>query len=45
VLFLAIAIVLNRRAYRPAKLNDIPVMTIALAAILLLGRHQLALLG
>ncbi len=42
VLVLAVAIFLDRRPYRPGKLNYIPLMIIALAAILVLGRHLLA---
>jgi flagellar biosynthesis protein FliQ len=44
VLVLVLAIILDRRSYRPGKLNYIPLMIIALAAILVLGRHLLALL-
>jgi len=42
VLVLVVAITLDRRPYRPGKLNYIPLMIIALAAILVLGRHLLA---
>jgi len=42
---LAVAVVLDRRPYRPGKLNYIPIMIIALAAILVLGRHLLGLLA
>jgi hypothetical protein len=45
ILVLAVAVVLDRRPYRPGKLNYIPIMIIALAAILVLGRHLLALLS
>jgi hypothetical protein len=41
---LAVAIALDRRPYRPGKLNYIPLMMIALAAGMVLGRHLLALL-
>jgi hypothetical protein len=41
---LAVAIVLDRRPYRPGKFNYIPLMIIALAAGLVLGRHLLGLL-
>ena len=41
---LAVAIVLDRRPYRPGKRNYIPLMIICLAACLLLGRHLLTLL-
>ena len=44
VLVLIVAIILDRRPYRPGKLNYIPLMIIALAAILVLGRHLLTLL-
>jgi hypothetical protein len=43
-LVLVVAIILDRRPYRPGKFNYIPLMIIALAAILVLGRHLLALL-
>ena len=43
MLLLAAAIILDRRPYRPGKLNYVPVMIIALAASLVLGRHLLAL--
>ena len=45
LLVLAIAVVLDRRPYRPGKFNYIPIMIIALAAILVLGRHLLGLLA
>ena len=45
ILVLAVAVVLDRRPYRPGKLNYIPIMIIALAAILVLGRHLLTLLA
>jgi hypothetical protein len=41
---LVVAIVLDRRPYRPGKLNYIPLMIICLAACLVLGRHLLALI-
>jgi hypothetical protein len=41
---LIIAIVLDRRPYRPGKLNYIPLMIICLAACLILGRHLLSLI-
>jgi hypothetical protein len=44
LLLLAAAIILDRRPYRPGKLNYVPVMIIALAASLVLGRHLLGLL-
>ena len=43
-LVLTLAIVLDRRPYRPGKKNYIPTMIIALAATLVLGRHLLSLL-
>lgn len=44
VLVLVGAIVLDRRPYRPGKFNYVPLMIIALAAGMVLGRHLLALL-
>jgi uncharacterized membrane protein YqgA involved in biofilm formation len=44
VLVLAIAVVLDRRPCRPGKLNYTPLMIIALAAGLVLGRHFLGLI-
>jgi hypothetical protein len=44
LLVLIIAVVLDRQPYRPGKWNYVPVMIIALAASLVLGRHLLALL-
>jgi hypothetical protein len=44
LLVLTVAVVLDRRPYHPGKQNYIPVMIIALAASLVLGRHLLALL-
>jgi hypothetical protein len=44
LLVLGVAVVLDRRPYRPGKLNYIPIMIIALAASLVLGRHLLTLL-
>jgi hypothetical protein len=41
---LAVAVVLDRRPYRPSKFNYIPLMIIALAAGLVLGRHLLGLI-
>ena len=43
-LLLAVAVVLDRRPYRPGKLNYIPLMIICLAACLVLGRHLLSLI-
>jgi hypothetical protein len=41
---LALAIVLDRRPYRPGKPNLVPLMIVALAAGLVLARHLVALL-
>lgn len=41
---LAIAVVLDRRPYRPGKRNFVMLMIVALAASLVLGRHLLTLL-
>jgi hypothetical protein len=41
---LIVAVVLDRRPYRPGKLNYIPLMIICLAACLILGRHLLGLI-
>jgi hypothetical protein len=41
---LIVAVVLDRRSYRPGKLNYIPLMIICLAACLVLGRHLLTLI-
>jgi hypothetical protein len=43
VVVLVVAIILDRQPYRPGKLNYIPLMIVALAAILVLARHLLAL--
>jgi hypothetical protein len=43
LLVLAIAVVLDRRPYRPGKRNLVMLMIVALAASLMLGRHLLAL--
>jgi hypothetical protein len=44
LLVLAVAVVLDRRPYRPGKRNLIMLMIIALAASLVLGRHLLTLM-
>jgi len=44
VVLLVVAVVLDRRPYRPGKLNYIPLMIICLAAWLVLGRHLLTLI-
>jgi hypothetical protein len=41
---LAAAVVLDRRPYRPGRLNYIPLMIICLAACLVLVRHLLTLI-
>jgi hypothetical protein len=43
LLVLTLAVVLDRRPYRPGKRNYIPVMIIALAVSMVLGRHLLSL--
>jgi hypothetical protein len=43
-LLLAVAVVLDRRPYRPGKLNYIPLMILCLAACLVLGRHLMSLI-
>ena len=45
LLLLTVAVVLDRRPYRPGKRNYIPIMIIALAAALVFGRHLLTLIG
>lgn len=40
---LAGALVLDRRPYRPGKINLVPLMILCLAAALVLARHLLAL--
>jgi hypothetical protein len=44
MLLLGVGIILDRRPYHPGKFNYIPLMIIALAAILVLGRHLITLL-
>jgi hypothetical protein len=44
VVVLIVAVALDRRPYRPGKLNYIPLMIICLAACLVLGRHLLTLI-
>lgn len=44
VLVLAVAVIFDRRPYRPGKRNYIPLMILALAASLVLGRHLLGLI-
>jgi hypothetical protein len=45
VLIIIVAVVLDRRPYRPGKRNYIPIMIIALAASLVLSRHLLILIA
>ncbi len=44
LLVLTAAVILDRRPYRPGKYNYIPIMILALAASLVLGRHLLGLI-
>jgi hypothetical protein len=44
VALLIVAVVLDRRPYRPGKLNYVPLMIVALTGCLLLGRHLLTLI-
>jgi len=44
-LVLAVAVALDRRPYCPGKRNYVPIMIIALAASLVLGRHLLTLVA
>lgn len=41
---LAVAVILDRRPYRPGKFNYIPLMIFCLAILLVLGRHLLTLI-
>ena len=45
LLVLAVAVALDRRPYRPGKRNYVPIMIVALAASLVLGRHLLSLMA
>jgi hypothetical protein len=45
LLVLVVAVALDRRTYRPGKRNYVPIMVIALAASLVLGRHLLTLVA
>ena len=45
LLVLMVAVVLDRRPNRPGKPNYIPMMIVALAASLVLGRHLLTLMA
>jgi hypothetical protein len=40
-----VVVALDRRPYRPGKLNYVPITIIALAASLVLGRHLLSLVA
>jgi hypothetical protein len=42
---LVVAVALDRRLYRPGKRNYVPIMIIAVAASLVLGRHLLSLMA
>jgi hypothetical protein len=44
LLVLGAAVILDRRPYRPGKLNYVPLMIVALAASLVLARHLLGLI-
>ena len=41
---LVVAVLLDRRPYRPGRLNYVPLMILSLAACLVLGRHLLGLM-
>jgi hypothetical protein len=45
LLVLIVAVAFDRRPYRPRKPNYIPIMIVALAASLVLGRHLLTLMA
>ena len=45
LLVLVVAVALDRRPYRPGKRNYVPIMIIAVAGILVLGRHLLTLVA
>jgi hypothetical protein len=45
LLVLMVAVALDRRPYRPGKRNYILVMIVAVAGILVLGRHLLSLMS
>lgn len=45
LLVLTVAAAIDRRPYRPGKRNYIPIMIVALAASLVLGRHLLSLMA
>ena len=45
LLVLTVAVVLDRRPYRPGKRNYVPIMIVAVAGSLVLGRHLLSLMA
>jgi hypothetical protein len=45
LLVLMVAVALDRRPYRPGRRNYIPMMIVAVAGILVLGRHLLSLMA
>jgi hypothetical protein len=45
LLVLAVAVALDRRPYRPGKRDYVPIMIVAVAASLVLGRHLLSLMA
>ena len=45
LLVLVVAVALDRRPYRPGKRNYVPIMIVAVAASLVLGRHLLSLMA
>jgi hypothetical protein len=45
LLVLTVALVLDRRPYRPGKRNYVPIMIVAIAASMVLGRHLLSLMA
>ena len=45
LLVLMVAVALDRRPYRPSKRNYVPIMIVAVAGILVLGRHLLSLMA
>ena len=45
LLVLAVAVALDRRPYHPGKRNYVPIMIVAVAASLVLGRHLLTLMA
>ena len=44
-LVLTVAVALDRRPYRPGKRNYVPIMIVAVAVRLALGRHLLSLVA